>query len=124
MAAQTILFVSKRLQRMAMAFLCLAMAQVVLAIERLAPPDSLYTNGAGNYSGWLHRFCRYAGLQHHGRTQLACTSGANAPLPRVVVPPSSWSSTLALSCIFVGIVGLDWLALIYQPPDEIQPRLD
>ena len=34
------------------------------------------TNGAGNYSGWLHRYVRYHGLQHHGRTQLACTSGA------------------------------------------------
>ena len=31
MAAQAVLFVSKRLQRMAMAFLCLAMAQVVLS---------------------------------------------------------------------------------------------
>ena len=29
--AQAVLFVSKRLQRMAMAFLCLAMAQVVLS---------------------------------------------------------------------------------------------
>ena len=34
------------------------------------------TNGAGNYSGWLHRFYRYPGLQHGGRTQLAPTSGA------------------------------------------------
>lgn len=31
MAATAIIFVSKRLQRMAMAFLCLAMAQVVLS---------------------------------------------------------------------------------------------
>ncbi|WP_298231822.1 thiamine pyrophosphate-binding protein [uncultured Azohydromonas sp.] len=54
----------------------LDMAQVVLAIERLAPADSLYTNGAGNYSGWLHRYLRYRGLQHHGRTQLAPTAGA------------------------------------------------
>jgi acetolactate synthase I/II/III large subunit len=36
----------------------------------------VFTNGAGNYAGWLHRFCRYPGLQHHGRTQLAPTSGA------------------------------------------------
>ena len=35
-----------------------------------------YTNGAGNFSGWLHRYCRYPALQHHGRTQLAPTSGA------------------------------------------------
>jgi acetolactate synthase-1/2/3 large subunit len=53
----------------------LDMAEVVRIAERLAP-DAIYTNGAGNYSGWLHRFHRYPGLQHHGRTQLAPTSGA------------------------------------------------
>jgi len=36
----------------------------------------VYTNGAGNFAGWLHRFVQYHGLQHHGRTQLAPTSGA------------------------------------------------
>ena len=45
-------------------------------MQRLAPADTVYTNGAGNYSGWLHRYVRYFGLQHHGRTQLAPTSGA------------------------------------------------
>ncbi len=54
----------------------LDMAEVILTIQRLAPEDTVYTNGAGNYSGWLHRFCRYPGLRHHGRTQLAPTSGA------------------------------------------------
>ncbi len=54
----------------------LDMAEVVKTIQRLAPPDSVLTNGAGNYSGWLHRFYRYPGLQHGGRTQLAPTSGA------------------------------------------------
>ncbi|HEY1394459.1 MAG TPA: thiamine pyrophosphate-dependent enzyme, partial [Methylibium sp.] len=53
----------------------LDMAEVVKTISRLAP-DAVYTNGAGNYSGWLHRYHRYPGLQHHGRTQLAPTSGA------------------------------------------------
>jgi acetolactate synthase-1/2/3 large subunit len=52
------------------------LAAVVKTIQRLAPEDTVYTNGAGNYSGWLHRYCRYPGLQHHGRTQLAPTSGA------------------------------------------------
>jgi len=52
------------------------MAQVVKTMQRLAPADAVYTNGAGNFSGWLHRYCRYPGLQHHGRTQLAPTSGA------------------------------------------------
>ena len=54
----------------------LDMAQVMLAVERLAPENTVYTNGAGNFSGWLHRYVRYPGLQHHGRTQLAPTSGA------------------------------------------------
>jgi acetolactate synthase-1/2/3 large subunit len=53
----------------------LDMAEVIRVVDRLAP-DAIYTNGAGNYSGWLHRFHRYPGLQHHGRTQLAPTSGA------------------------------------------------
>src|SRR2546423_6886578 len=52
------------------------MAEVVKTIQRLAPEDTVYTNGAGNYSGWLHRYCRHPGLRHHGRTQLAPTSGA------------------------------------------------
>ena len=54
----------------------LDMAVLVKTIQRLAPADSVLTNGAGNYSGWLHRFYRYPGLQHGGRTQLAPTSGA------------------------------------------------
>jgi acetolactate synthase-1/2/3 large subunit len=49
---------------------------VVKTIQRLVPDDAVYTNGAGNFSGWLHRYCRYPGLQHHGRTQLAPTAGA------------------------------------------------
>jgi acetolactate synthase-1/2/3 large subunit len=54
----------------------LDMAVVVKTVQRLAPSDTVYTNGAGNYSGWLHRYVRYFGMQHHGRTQLAPTSGA------------------------------------------------
>lgn len=53
----------------------LDMAEVVKVMDRLAP-EAIYTNGAGNYSGWLHRFHRYPGLHHGGRTQLAPTSGA------------------------------------------------
>ncbi len=54
----------------------LDMAEVVKVIGRLAPADSVLTNGAGNFSGWLHRYHRYPALQHGGRTQLAPTSGA------------------------------------------------
>jgi acetolactate synthase I/II/III large subunit len=35
-------------------------------------PEAIYTNGAGNFATWLHRFHRYTGL----RTQVAPTSGA------------------------------------------------
>ncbi len=52
------------------------MAVVMKVVQRLAGEAAIYTNGAGNFSGWLHRFVQYTGLQHHGRTQLACTSGA------------------------------------------------
>ena len=54
----------------------LDLAEVMLTLQRLVPEDAVYTNGAGNFSNWLHRFVRYPGLQHHGRTQLAPTSGA------------------------------------------------
>ena len=54
----------------------LDMAVVMKTVQRLAPEDTVYTNGAGNYSGWLHRFVKYPGLQLHGRTQLAPTAGA------------------------------------------------
>ncbi len=54
----------------------LDMAVVMQTVQRLAPENTIYTNGAGNFAGWLHRFVRYHGLQHHGRTQLAPTSGA------------------------------------------------
>ncbi len=55
----------------------LDMAQVVKTLDRLVPADAIWTNGAGNFSGWLHRYHRYAGIAQVGRrTQLAPTSGA------------------------------------------------
>jgi len=48
------------------------MWEVVDWMDRHLPEDTIYTNGAGNFSVWLHRFHRYTGL----RTQLAPTSGA------------------------------------------------
>jgi len=52
------------------------LAVVIKTIEAMAPAGAIYTNGAGNYAGWLHRFHRYASLQREGRTQLAPTAGA------------------------------------------------
>ncbi|MBA3597865.1 MAG: thiamine pyrophosphate-binding protein [Methylibium sp.] len=50
----------------------LDLAEVVKTVQRLSPPDAIVTNGAGNYSGWLHRYWQHRGLG----TQLAPTSGA------------------------------------------------
>jgi acetolactate synthase-1/2/3 large subunit len=54
----------------------LDMVELVKTLQRLVPEDTVYTNGAGNYSAWLHRYTRYPALALHGRTQLAPTSGA------------------------------------------------
>ncbi len=48
------------------------MWEVMQQLEQVMPADAIYTNGAGNYSSWVHRFHRYRGF----RTQLAPTSGA------------------------------------------------
>ncbi len=44
----------------------------VAAMREHLPADSIICNGAGNYSGWWHRYWRYAGPG----TQLAPTAGA------------------------------------------------
>ncbi|MDI4632108.1 thiamine pyrophosphate-binding protein [Pelomonas sp. V22] len=54
----------------------LDMAEVVAQLSSQLPEGAIFTNGAGNYSGWLHRFHPYTALHQHGRTQLAPTSGA------------------------------------------------
>ena len=54
----------------------LDMAEVIRTIDRHVGAETIFTNGAGNFAGWLHRFHPYAGLRHAGRTQLGPTSGA------------------------------------------------
>ncbi len=54
----------------------LDMAVVVKTVARLVPEGTVFTNGAGNFSGWPQRYLRYAALHQGGRTQLAPTSGA------------------------------------------------
>jgi acetolactate synthase-1/2/3 large subunit len=48
------------------------MSEVVHFLRHRLPPDTIVTNGAGNFSIWVHRFYRYTGF----RTQLGPTSGA------------------------------------------------
>ncbi|MBI5716530.1 MAG: thiamine pyrophosphate-binding protein [Burkholderiales bacterium] len=78
----------------------LDMAVVVKTLARRLPEDTVWTNGAGNFSGWLHRYVRYPGLMHHGRTQLAPTSGAmGAGFPYAVaaalLEPQRWAVNIA-----------------------------
>jgi acetolactate synthase-1/2/3 large subunit len=78
----------------------LDMAVVVKALARRLPDDTVWTNGAGNFSGWLHRYVRYPGLMHRGRTQLAPTSGAmGAGFPYAVaaalLEPHRWAVNIA-----------------------------
>ncbi len=46
--------------------------QIVETLQRALPPDTIVTNGAGNFATWAHRFWRYGPL----RTQLAPTAGS------------------------------------------------
>lgn len=50
----------------------LKMEQVISHLNTALSDDAILTNGAGNYSAWLHRYYRYRGW----RTQLAPTSGS------------------------------------------------
>lgn len=50
----------------------LRMEHVIAQLNDHLGDDAILTNGAGNYSAWLHRYYRYRGW----RTQLAPTSGS------------------------------------------------
>jgi hypothetical protein len=50
----------------------LNMSEVILFLRKRLPPEAILTNGAGNFSLWVHRFYQYTGF----RTQLGPTSGA------------------------------------------------
>jgi acetolactate synthase-1/2/3 large subunit len=48
------------------------LAGIVAWLNTRLPPDSIIANGAGNYSGWVHRFARF----RRYNTQLAPISGS------------------------------------------------
>jgi acetolactate synthase-1/2/3 large subunit len=48
------------------------MAEIISWLDEVLPDDTIYTNGAGNFATWLHRFHRYRKLG----TELAPTSGS------------------------------------------------
>jgi len=50
----------------------LDMGALMAALRRRLPRDAILTNGAGNYTAWIHKFWQF----HAYRSQLAPTSGA------------------------------------------------
>ncbi len=50
----------------------LNLGEAVRHLGRVLPPDTIVANGAGNYTGWVHRHWQYGPF----RTQLAPASGA------------------------------------------------
>jgi acetolactate synthase-1/2/3 large subunit len=48
------------------------LAEIIASLREQLPPDTIVTNGAGNYAGWVHRFWRFRGYG----TQLAPTNGS------------------------------------------------
>ncbi len=51
--------------------------QVVQTLKKLAPADTIITNGAGNFATWANRYWPYQGVSSCGhRTQLAPSSGS------------------------------------------------
>jgi acetolactate synthase-1/2/3 large subunit len=48
------------------------LGDIVVWLRKNAPADTIITNGAGNYTAWVHRYYAYRGF----RTQVAPTSGA------------------------------------------------
>ena len=52
------------------------MPEIVSLLQKHLPPDTVLTNGAGNFASWTHRFYRHHGLAKGHKTQLAPTVGA------------------------------------------------
>lgn len=50
----------------------LQLAEIIVALRDQLPPETIVCNGAGNYSGWVHRFWQF---RRYG-SQLAPTSGS------------------------------------------------
>lgn len=75
--------------------------QVVQTIRRLAPKDTIITNGAGNFATWAHRFFPYCGIEHCGKSQLAPTSGAMG----YGVPAAVMASLVAPERLTVNFAG-------------------
>jgi acetolactate synthase I/II/III large subunit len=68
--------------------------QVVSWLDAHLPDDAILTNGAGNYTVWLHRLYRYRGF----RTQLAPYSGAMGyGVPAAVAAKAAYPGRMVVS---------------------------
>jgi acetolactate synthase-1/2/3 large subunit len=68
--------------------------QIVLWLDSRLPEDAIVTNGAGNYTVWMHRLFRYRGY----RTQLAPYSGAMGyGVPSAVAAKVAYKHRMVLS---------------------------
>jgi acetolactate synthase I/II/III large subunit len=74
---------------------------VVQTIKRLAPKDTIITNGAGNFATWAHRFFPYCGVEHCDKSQLAPTSGAMG----YGVPAAVMASIVAPERVTINFAG-------------------
>ena len=52
------------------------MPTIVKTLQRHLPADTVLTNGAGNFAGWMSRFFQHHGLAKGCKTQVAPTVGA------------------------------------------------
>ena len=52
------------------------MPAIVKTLQRHLPADTVLTNGAGNFAGWMHRFFQHHGLAKGVKTQIGPTVGA------------------------------------------------
>jgi acetolactate synthase I/II/III large subunit len=72
------------------------MSEIVLHLREVLPETTIYTNGAGNYATWLHRFHRY-----RPATQLAPTSGSMG----YGAPAAIAAKLTAPECVVVNFSG-------------------
>lgn len=80
------------------------LAQVMMELRKQLPADAIMTNGAGNYTGWVHRYWQYGGI----RSQLAPTSGAmgygvpSAVAAKLVFPQRTVASFSGDGCFLMN----------------------
>ena len=72
------------------------LTEVMLHLNEVLPEDAILTNGAGNYSVWLHRYYRY----RTSRTELASTCGAMGyGLPAAVAAALRFKGQRPVVCV-------------------------